>query len=329
MEAFVVQNGRLVWCIIVFFLFPLLILTLRKWDGHLAKKKSSLHNSLRIVATWVLPILMIDLFQVKVLGLHVNTLSVKITDTFLWIFITVAALNFFNNTLVGRYIFTKADKTPKLVRDIIQFLLVLLATAFILSIIWELDLGNVIAALGVSSLILGLALQDTLGNLFQGISLLYARPFEKGDWVQIGEHIGRITEINWRSVKILNRNQEMVVIPNGKVGKEIVKNFDRPRKLHAVICEIGFSYDDNPENVKRVLRRLALETEGILREPEPDVYTLSYEDFYINYGIRIFIEDYQRFISVQDRFMTALWKMAKEENLTIPFPIREVLLKKA
>jgi small-conductance mechanosensitive channel len=91
--------------------------------------------------------------------------------------------------------------------------------------------------------VIGLVLQELLGNLFNGIALLIAKPFQTGDWIQVGEENGKVVEFNWRSVKIVNRFDELIIVPNNVLGKEKFKEF----------VTIGFSYQDNPAKVKEVL----------------------------------------------------------------------------
>ena len=186
------------------------------------------------------------------------------------------------------------------------------------------DLGNLLTALGVSSLVIGLALQEPLGNLFNGIALLMAKPFQKGDWIQMGEETGKVVEFNWRSVKIVNRFHELIIIPNNVLGKEKIKNLSRPSKVHAELVTIGFSYQDNPSKVKEVLLQVAKETEGILQSPLPVPVTISYDDFYITYGLKFYIKDFEDQILLKDRIMTKLFDVAKDEELTIPYPVAEI-----
>jgi small-conductance mechanosensitive channel len=94
-------------------------------------------------------------------------------------------------------------------------------------------------------------LGEPLGDLFNGISLLIAQPFKKGDWINVNGEIGKITEFNWRSVKIINRDNELIIIPNNILGKEKIKNLSRPNPFHTEMVSIGFSYDDHPEKVKK------------------------------------------------------------------------------
>ena len=110
----------------------------------------------------------------------------------------------------------------------------------------------------MGSLVIGLALQDTLKNLFSGILLLFERPFALGDWLQVGETIGKVIKVNWRSVYLQTRDQDSVVIPNSILAQGNFTNYNRPTPLHVERFLFGFSYDDPPNKVIRVLKETAL-----------------------------------------------------------------------
>lgn len=232
--------------------------------------------------------------------------------------------------LLNVFLFDKAEATtwrghvPKLFRDISRIALILLGTAFVLAEVWEADLGGLLTALGVGSIVIGLALQDTLGSLIAGIALVFERSFKVGEWIRAGETEGEVVEVTWRSVHLRTRDRDLVILPNSMLSKETIRNYSRPTRVHAEYYEIGFSYDDPPNKVKRVLQRAALATRGILSDPSIQVRTISYADFAINYQVRFFLEDFQRLPEIRDEFSTRIWYAAKRNGLTIPFPIRTV-----
>lgn len=229
-------------------------------------------------------------------------------------------------SLVNAVLFAEAEantwraRVPKLLIDLSRLFLVLLGTAIVLAAVWKADLAGLAAALGVSSIVLGLALQDTLGSVMSGIALLFERPFIVGDWLRIGDLVGQVIDINWRAVRLQTLEREMVIIPHQVVGKEVIRNYSKPIRLHAERVRIGFSYDDPPNLAKQVLRSTALSTQGILAEPEPQILTISYDDFAITYEVKFFIEDYKDLEQIRDMFMTRVWYAAQRQNLTIPFP---------
>ena len=133
--------------------------------------------------------------------------------------------------------------------------------------------------------------------------------------------------MNWRSVKIINRAKEIIIIPNNILGKETIHNLSRPDPIHALTVQIGFSYDDSPEKVKKILAETAKNTEGILDEPAPEPLTLSYDDFAITYGIKFHVRDYADSKQIRDAFMTRIYEASRKAGIRIPFPVHEVYLK--
>jgi small-conductance mechanosensitive channel/CRP-like cAMP-binding protein len=210
---------------------------------------------------------------------------------------------------------------PELFLDLLRFTLVAVGISLVFSVVWGSDLGGFFATLGVGSIVLGLALQDTLGNLIAGIALLFERPFALGDWVKIGESKGMVREMSWRAVHLFTLEENIVIVPNSVVAKEPILNFSRPVEAHEMELAIGFSYYDPPNKVKKILCEIAAATPGV----QPDgilARCVSYGDFAINYEVRFFIASYSAIEEVNEAFMTRVWYVARREGLTIPFPTR-------
>lgn len=281
----------------------------------------------KIMRYLVLPTLVIHIFVRYVLGVESSHIVTRVSETILSLSLLAFLFNAINYLFFSEHnILTKKEAIPKLGRDVLNFALTIIFGAVVLSSVWGFNLGGLLAALGVSSLVIGLALQEPLGNLFNGISLLMARPFRKGDWIQIGDEKGKVKDFNWRSVKIVNRDNELIVLPNNLMGKEIIKNLSRPSRVHAEIISIGFSYNDHPAEVKEALLELALATDGVLHSPAPQPLTISYDDFYITYSLKFYIKDFEDEIVLKDRLMCQIFDMAAGKGFTIPFPIRDVRL---
>ncbi len=283
----------------------------------------------RIMRYLLLPTVFVYLVCVYLFFLSRDHVSVKLTETIIIIFAIVFTLNVVSHLFFSpENIITKKETLPKLGRDMIKFLLVVIGSAFVFSSIWGLDLGNLLTALGVGSFVIGLALQEPLGNLFNGVALLVAKPFERGDWVVIGHDTGKVVEFNWRSAKLINRFNELIIIPNNLLAKERIKNLSRPSRIHAEMITVGFSYDDDPKKVKSMLLEVSRQTENILENPQSSAVTLSYDDFYVNYGLKFFINDFEDQIVLKDSIMTKIYEATQQYGLTIPFPVQKILLDK-
>lgn len=317
------MNALLIWSIVLVITFPLSTLILGEIIHRLKQKGHPIASTLRLVRNLIFPVLALLLFMQYVLQIAEDTRVIKSTETLLWICIIHTALSLLNAVLFEQ---AEADtwrsRVPKLFIDLSRLVLILFGTAIVLATVWNLDLAGLATALGVSSIVLGLALQDTLGSVTSGIALLFERPFSVGDWLKIGDHIGQVIDINWRAVRLITLEREMLVIPHKVIGGEIIRNFSQPQGLHAERIHLGFSYNDPPNLTKQVLTQTARMTQGVLPLPEPQVFTLSYGDSSINYEVKFFIENYGDLEVIRDRFMTRVWYAAQRNHLSIPFPIR-------
>lgn len=323
MTSGMLPNNLLGWVIALVIGFPLLVIVLGEVIHRLKRRGKPLAATLRLVRNLILPVLVFLLFMQHVLKLDSDGRWVKSIETLLWVCVIHAALSLLNVILFEQ---AEADnwrsRVPKLLIDLARLFLILLGTAIVLATVWNADLAGLATALGVSSIVIGLALQDTLGSVTSGIALLFERPFSVGDWLRIGETVGQVTDINWRAVRLQTLEREMVVIPHKVIGGETIRNFSQPQCLHAERIQIGFSYSDPPNLAKQVLKSTALATEGILKQPQPQIFTLSYDDSAVTYEVKFFIQDYGEVEEIRDRFMTRVWYAAQRHNLSIPFPIR-------
>jgi hypothetical protein len=185
-----------------------------------------------------------------------------------------------------------------------------------------------LAALGVGSIVLGLALQDTLSSLLSGFTLIASRQFREGDWLEIGEHIGKVIHVNWRSVTLLNRDEDVIILPNSDLANGQFTNFSTPYPRHVENIFFDFSFDDAPYKVKQILIDAALKTEGVLAEPLPQVFLISYDEFTVRHQVRFYLEDYANLPQIRDRFVSSIWYAAKRGGITFPTRSHEVFMMK-
>ena len=317
------QQDWFIWGSILIVVFPFSTLILGEIIYRAKGKDKLLVATLRIVRNLIFPSLALFVLLNKVLGLSQETTPMRLVQTALWVFTIHGSL-----TVVNGLLFDRAKtgswqaNVPRLFRDLSRVFLILCGIALVLSLVWGADLGGVFAALGVGSIVIGLALQDTLGNLFSGVALLFERPLTEGDWIEVDDITGKVIEINWRSVHILTRELEMLIIPNAVLAGATIRNYHRPQKMHVEVIDVGFSYGDPPNKVKRIMKEIATNTKGVLEKPEPVVQTVSYDDSSIGYKVRLYLSDYDRVPQIRDEFTTRVWYAAERNNLNIPFPIR-------
>lgn len=300
---------------------PLALLVLNEALMALRRRGSPLEAPVGFLRNVILPVLGLVVLLDGVLDLPDDDLWTRLAHTALWVVLVAGALNLANAVLFeGAPAGSWQARVPKLLRDLVRLGLVLGAAAFIYAQVWDADLSGALTALGLGGLVLGLALQEPLGNLFSGIMLLMERPFEVGDEIEVGGTTGVVQEINWRSVHVLSPGGILRVVPNSSLNGETITNYSRPSRQRAETLEFGFSYDDPPNKVREVLLEVARGTPGVLADPPPLAATVSFADFSVNYTLIVRVPQGQRF-AVRNELMTRVWYAAKREGLTIPYPM--------
>lgn len=182
------------------------------------------------------------------------------------------------------------------------------------------DVTPLLATSALVTAVIGLALQETLGNVFSGLSLQLQKPFEPGDWVRFGNYLGRVQGIGWRSTRLVTRTLELLEVPNGMLAREVLTNY-RGTAIGDDLF-VGVSYETPPNRVKEIVLRILRHHSTLARFPEPQVWVVDYGDFAIKYRIRFWMTNYARQDVVRDEIMTSLWYALRRNGVEIPFPIR-------
>ena len=314
-------GARWVWALVLVVSFPAALLALNELAFELVRRGRPLSTSVRFVRTWVLSALVLVLFLRNVLGLPGEDLWVRLSLTLFWVCVVLAVLGAINTV-----VFEQASqgswqsRVPKLLRDLVRLMLVATAGALVFSFVWGRELSGALAALGVTSIVVGLALQEPLGNLFSGLMLLMERPFEVGDNVEVAGASGVVKEINWRSAHIKSARGVVQIVPNSTLNKEIINNYSRPRPVRMEEVEVAFSYDDPPNLVRDGLLEVARNTPGVMQEPAPIAATFAYTPSAVTYKLIYRTTEDDRW-PVRNEVVTRIWYVAKRRGLTMPYPV--------
>jgi small-conductance mechanosensitive channel/CRP-like cAMP-binding protein len=311
----------LAWGLALIFGFPVAILVLGELAVSLRRRRNPLAATVAEVRILLLPTLALYALMTRILVYPTDSVPVKVVETAFWLVAIHTALVFVNDVLFAAALDESWQaRVPKLLRDLIRLFLVLVGGAIVLSKVWSLDLGAVVTALGVGSIVIGLALQEPLGNVFAGIMLMFERPFAPGDWIQVQGNNGRVIEINWRAVHLQTLTDELIVVPNSVLAKEAFRNHARPTRVNTQVLKLGFSYDDPPNKVKAVLRDAIARSAGVLPEPAPRVRATNYGDFAIDYEVEYRVATFEDAQPSRDDFLTRIWYACRRNGLTIPYP---------
>lgn len=217
---------------------------------------------------------------------------------------------------------TGNSQVPKFLSQFVSIAVIVAALLFVLQGVYELPVPGLLAGAGVLGLVLGLALQDTLGNIFSGFAIYFGGQFKAGDWLLVENQHAQIVEINWRSTRLRTNDDIHLDIPNNSITKQTVVNYSYPTSRHGIRMDIGLEYDASPAVVKQVLIDAALDCPRVLRDPAPTAYLKEFGDWSITYQLRFWIDDHEPLNAINSDIRTTLWHSLKRHNIAIPFPIQ-------
>jgi small-conductance mechanosensitive channel/CRP-like cAMP-binding protein len=181
-------------------------------------------------------------------------------------------------------------RESKLVQDLLAALIYTAAAFAIVAYVFDLPLKGLLATSGVVAIVIGLALQNTLGDVFSGIVLDIERPYRVGDWIILDDTVqGRVIETNWRATHLLTGRQDVAIVPNSIIAKSKLVNCSSPTRIHGASIRVKLEPVLTPAAGRNLLKEALLGSAHILRTPEPGVTIkdLSAEmiDFELSYSV--------------------------------------------
>jgi small-conductance mechanosensitive channel len=316
-------SGETIWAAVLIVLLPVLIIGAGEAQERLRQRGSLLEKPVATVRNWVLPLATLWILVVLIFDqADTNILARAIATAFL-IAATAAVLQvlrFFTAEAAARAKVLGTRSVPQLFMMVPRLVVLLVAGWMLVSAIWNVDLTGLFAALGVTSLVVSLALQDTLSGLASGFLLLSDRPFQTGDWIEVDDIEGRVVDTNWRSSRIQDRNGDLIVIPNSTLAGATLVNFDQPGGLHRVVVNLQVAYSNPPSNAIDMLLAAARATEGVLEDPPPQVRVVQIDDPLMGYDVQMWIDDYTISPRVKSDFGALVWYQSHRMEVPLPSP---------
>ncbi|MEO8617103.1 MAG: mechanosensitive ion channel family protein [Luteolibacter sp.] len=219
---------------------------------------------------------------------------------------------------------------PIILRQLGGVFVVLVTASSILKWGYHLELTGLLATSGIAAVILGFAMQDLLANVIAGFSIHMTRAYQVGDWLLLGEKGDRaeVTEINWRSTRLVNNDQVSFELPNSEIVRHSIVNLNYPTPEHGIRLRIGLDYDVPPALAKQALLAAATNVQGIIESPAPTVFLCDFGDHSVIYELRVWMRHASLYNAACDGIRTALWYELKRRDIRIPFPIRSLEVRK-
>lgn len=197
---------------------------------------------------------------------------------------------------------------------------------FILLGIWGFSLTGLIAGAGFMGIVVGLAAQETLGNVISGFLMMFSRPFEIGDWVEIAGYSGIVEDITTMQTRLETYDGEVVSIPNSMVSSTEINNKSRKGQLR-IKKTIGIDYESDPVKARRIAVEVMEEQGQIMEDPAPRAMIDELADSSVNIVLLFWIDDptpRKRRMALNN-VITIVKERFEEAGIGIPFPHREIL----
>jgi small-conductance mechanosensitive channel len=209
----------------------------------------------------------------------------------------------------------------RLFADLASVLVYVVALVGIMDTVFKQPISAVLATSGVLAIVLGLALQNTLSDVFSGLAINIERPFGAGDWITVTDQAeGQVIEINWRATRIKTAANEMVVIPNSVVAKAIVTNHRRLNDPHICTIEVKIDHRVSPTRVLDALQAAAGGSSGIAPGTSPTAYACGFTDALVAYELAFAIDDYTRTAGVQSEVIRRVADAFQSRSIHIGSP---------
>ncbi len=254
--------------------------------------------------------------------------ALRLTLVAMWL-----ALSFIIVRVISEFVFflfhkRKGYEAPSLVRDIFALVAYILTIALVLKTVFDkMSLGALLPTSALLGVILGLALQDTLGNLFAGISLHADKPFQVGDVITVGKWTGVVESITWRAVKIRTFSNHIVLVSNSSIAKESIEVCPRgnPNARNVFFTAL---YSDSPVKVINVVREAVREVDNVLRYMTPVVRIRDLGAHGVDYEVKYWLNDYARYNDTDALIRQRIWYAFHRSALTFAYPTQTVYLER-
>lgn len=254
---------------------------------------------------------------------------IKLFKIVLWLGLFIALIRLFNFLIFNNLLRSIGNsELARLIRNVITIILYIIALTIIVKSQFNTDLTTFFAGSTIIAVVIGLALQDTLGNLFAGIALQADQPFVVGDVVNIpGKGNGVVESVSWRGVKIRTFQNKILIMSNAILGKEIIEVAPKDN-LNARLVFFSTRYNDSPAKTVKIVRDLVRQCENVSPKIRPIVRVKNLGDNGIEWEVKFWLEDYAKYNDTDALVRLRIWYAFQREEIGIPFPTRTLEFKK-
>ncbi|MBY5623276.1 cyclic nucleotide-binding domain-containing protein [Rhizobium leguminosarum] len=246
-----------------------------------------------------------------------RALLVIVAKTLWWIHLAWAVIGFIRLYLV----LEGSPREARLLQDLVIGVVYIGMALSVLAFVFGVPIGTLVATSGVVAIILGLALQNTLADVFSGIALTLGRPYIIGDWILLSDGTeGRVVESNWRATHILTSANNVVVLPNSFLAKLGLTNVSRPDESHLLILTIRIAPTRMPASVRHVMATALASCNSIVREPPPVVALKGLDATALEVELQFRVTSPSQRVPARNEVLDLVYRHCKSAGLLLAIP---------
>jgi len=219
--------------------------------------------------------------------------------------------------LIGAVMMQRVGHTGRLLQDLLGAVIFLIAIIAALAYVLDLPVKGVLATSGALAIIVGLALQSTLSDVFSGIVLNTTKPYQIDDWISIDGTEGRVIDIDWRATRLQTSQGSMAVIPNSLAAKAKIINFSRPSNMFGLAVSVQVSPHARPTTVIDALERAMQGCRPLLDNPSPSVALKSSSSAGAEYEISGFVSSMDQKRSVRNQLFDLAYRHLQASGVNL------------
>jgi len=307
----VLDTSWFVWAAAVAVGLPVVLVLLTEVHHTLARRGSYLARPIHLLRNYIVPLGALIILLVKGTQVSASATPVRIIATVFGFVVLVLLLSGLNATLFqGAPEGSWRKRVPGIFLDVARFALIAIGVGLMFSFIWGADVGRLFTALGITSIVLGLALQNSVGQIISGLLVLFEQPFRLGDWVDTPSARGRVVEVNWRATHI-DTGTGLQIMPNSVLAAASFTNLSRPAGAHAITVTTVFSVADPPDDVCAMLNQVA----GALPQLRPDAVPSSSPAGATEYKTSIPLRSPADDLATRSTFLRWIWYASRRAEL--------------
>ena len=309
------EAAGLAWPFLLIIGYPLLTVAILEMERGFREHQPLLASTLRQIAYLLLPSAAMWLILQILAGLPYDSVLVRLAKTFFWISSLYLALRFAQAATLR--VFDEEKRAPKLLLDLGRGGLSLLGGAVVISDIWHVDLRSLVAAMGVGSIVLGFALQDFLGNLLSGLSLLSAHKFGIGDWIVVNGRPSRVVEMDWRTVTLVDSSSARTIVANSSLARGNLIIAAQARQAGWVEIGLSVSVSVPPEDVRRTALEAAQAISDFGEQAKPACLINELGIEVTKYTVLLPVANPGVIPGKRDEFLSQFWYLAQRHGIKL------------